>query len=260
MIETEHRDSATWLRIARPERRNAFDPSTVRALLGGIEAAEADPACRVLVVTGKGDTFCAGRDLGREVAGTPLEDVHTEEAAWSNVLDRLRRMSKPSLAVVRGHAVAGGFTLAMGCDFVIAERAARFGALEMRGGFPAAVNAGVLAHLVGPRKALEYLLSDETYPAEHLLAAGLLNAVAEDADALSGLAEAWIARLVRLDPLAVRLTKETHRAVAAMPIADALVVGRQLNALLAVSGKIDAGARRHADRSRGGTVGKHTPR
>src|SRR3546814_6271228 len=86
----------------------------------------------------------------------------------SDLFDRLHRMTKPSVAVVRGYAVAGGFTLAMGCDFVLADTTAVFGALEMRGGFPAAVNTAVLAHRVGPRRALELLLSAGTVSASAL--------------------------------------------------------------------------------------------
>ena len=71
-------------------------------------------------------------------------------------------------------AVAGGFTLSMASDFVLAERSALFGALEMKGGFPAAVNTAVLSHLVGPRQSLELLLSAGTFTAEQLENMGLV--------------------------------------------------------------------------------------
>src|SRR3546814_9719898 len=77
-------------------------------------------------------------------------------------------MTKPSVAVVRGYAVAGGLTLAMGCDFVLADETAVFGPLERRGDFPAAVNTAVLSHRVGPRQALELLLSAGPFPASAL--------------------------------------------------------------------------------------------
>src|SRR3546814_15830890 len=94
-------------------------------------------------------------------------------------------MTKPSVAVVRGYAVAGGFTLAMGCDFVLADTTAVFGALEMRGGFPAAVNTAVLAHRVGPRPAVALLLSAGPFSASALHELGLTQILAKDAPELA---------------------------------------------------------------------------
>ena len=155
----------------------------------------------------------------------------------------LRRSAKPSVAVVQGYAVAGGFTLAMGCDFVIAERSARFGALEMRGGFPAAINTAILSHLCGPRHALELLLSVDMFPADTLFRMGLINELATDGNELTEILKRRVDALVALDPIAVRLTKETGRAASAMPLAEALVMAKQLNSLLMSSGKIEAAAK-----------------
>ena len=151
-------------------------------------------------------------------------------------------MTKPSIAVVQGYAVAGGFTLAMGCDFVIADRSAQFGALEMRGGFPAAVNTAILSHLCGPRQAMELLLSADVFPAAALFRMGLINELAADFKELAEISKRKVDALVALDPIAVRLTKETARAASTMPLAEALVMAKQLNSLLMTSGKIDAAA------------------
>ncbi|MGE0202116.1 MAG: enoyl-CoA hydratase/isomerase family protein [Hyphomicrobiaceae bacterium] len=243
-IVVESRGRVTRILLDRPDRRNAMDHRMVRALVDAIAGAEADRDCGCLVIAGKSETFCSGRDLGDAREGAPLEEILAYDEDWTDVFHLLTGLSKPSLAVVRGHAVAGGFTLAMGCDFVIAEAGARFGALEMRGGFPAAVNTAVLSRLVGPRQALEYLLSADTYPAEHLRAAGLVNRVATDASELSRIEQEWSERLAALDPTAVKLTKEAHRTIASMPISEALVVGRNLNALMMSTGRISEAARR----------------
>ena len=160
--------AVTTLLINRPERRNALDHASVKALSTAIADAEAEATCRCIVLRGAGGTFSSGRDLADARHDAPLAEILAYDEDWTDVLHLLAGLSKPSVAIVEGHAVAGGFTLAMGCDFVVAERGAKFGALEMRGGFPAAVNTAVLSHLAGPRVALEYLLSADTFAAEHL--------------------------------------------------------------------------------------------
>lgn len=243
MIRIEKADACTTLRLDRPEKRNALSWEMVDALVEALRQADADADCRCVVIKGAGGTFCAGRDLGAGKGRKgDLEEVLGDDDAYQGVFETLRRLSKPSVAVVQGPAVAGGFTLAMGCDFVLAERAAKFGALEMRGGFPAAINTAILSHLVSSRQALELLLSAETFPAERLYGMGLVNRLAEDADDLARVEREFVAGLVALEPVAVRLTKETLRAATAMPLGEALVVGKQLNALLMASGRIDQAA------------------
>ncbi|MDD9877224.1 MAG: enoyl-CoA hydratase/isomerase family protein [Magnetovibrio sp.] len=246
MIKTETKNGVTTITLNRPEKRNALTGEMIDGLGAAVEAAEANADCRCLVLTGAGDHFAAGRDLGDADKHTPLADVMAYDEAYASIFQRLRRSAKPSVSVVRGYAVAGGFTLSMGCDFVLADRTAKFGALEMRGGFPAAVNSAVLSHLVGPRQALELLLSDGIFDADHLYRIGLINRLAADAGELAEMADAFTAGLVRLDPIAVSLTKETQRAAGAMPLADALVMGKQLNSLLMTSGKIDEAAEIYA--------------
>lgn len=243
MIRVEVADHVTRVILNRPDKKNALNWDMIPLLADAIRDAESDANCRCLVITGEGDTFCAGRDLGAgKGRDGELEDLLVDDDAYLAIFEALRTLSKPSVAVVRGHAVAGGFTLAMGCDFVIAERSARFGALEMRGGFPAAVNTAILSHLVGPRRALELLLSADTFSAEHLHGMGLVNRLADGPEALQEAADAMVQGLIELEPVAVRLTKETLRAVSTMPLGEALTVSKQLNTLLMASGRIDKAA------------------
>jgi len=242
MIKRSHKDHVTTLVISRPERRNALNWATIGELAEGIERAESDPDCRCLLITGDGDHFVAGRDLGEASADATLNETLANDEAYTRIFTLLRTMSKPSVSIVRGYAVAGGFTLAMGCDFVLADRSAKFGALEMRGGFPAAVNTAILNHLLGPRQALELLLSADLFDADHLYRVGLINQLYDTPEALSEGAETFVAGLAQLDPTAVKLTKETQRATAGMPISDALVMSKHLNALLMASGRINEAA------------------
>lgn len=238
MIRSEQSAGVTTLTLDRPARRNALDEAMIGALAGALEAADGNAACRCVVLKGAGGTFCSGRDLADAQGRRELDAVLAYDEAYARIFVRLAALAKPSVAVVQGHAVAGGFTLAMGCDFVLAEAGARFGALEMKRGFPAAVNCAVLAHKTLPRNALELLLSAGTHPARRLHEMGLVNRVAADAAELVRVEAEFVAGLAALDPLAVRLTKETLRAAAAMPYAEALTLGKQLNALLMASGRI----------------------
>lgn len=259
-VRTERRGGVTTLWLARPERRNALTAEMIARLGDGVAAAGADDACRCLVLRGEGEHFCAGRDLNQtagQTAGqaggdTGLEAIVADSAAYTAIYERLYRLPKPSVAVVSGYAVAGGFTLAMGCDFVLADESARFGALEMRGGFPAAVNTAILTALCGPRQALELLLSQDVVPARTLHELRLLNRLLPDAAALDAAAADFAGRLAALDPLAVRQTKEMHRAARGLPLDDALAMATQLNALLVAGGRFRQGADRLAQRKGGG--------
>lgn len=240
MIDLERAGAVITLVINRPAKRNALDHACVKALSAAIANAGADAECRCIVLRGAGGTFSSGRDLSDARRDAALAQILAYDEDWTDIFHVLCGLSKPSVAVVEGHAVAGGFTLAMSCDFVIAERGAKFGALEMRGGFPAAVNTAILTHLTGPRVALEYLLSAETFPAEHLFNNRLINCIADGPAELQRIVSEMTARLAALDPLAVKLTKEAHRMACAMPLAEAIIMGRQLNALLMSTGRITA--------------------
>ncbi len=240
MIRTERENGIVRLVIDRPERRNAFDPETARALGEAIEAAQGDPAAHVLVIKGAGDVFSTGRDLKASAAasgdGARPSDTFVEDEAWARIFHLLHRSAIPSVAIVRGYAVAGGFTLAMGCDFVLAEKGAVFGAFEMRHGFPAAVCTPILARLIGPKLGLEFALFGEPISAERLFAAGLINRLVDTADDLARIEAEFVGHLAGLDQRAVRQTRDTFRAAENMPFDNALDMGRQLNQLIGAGG------------------------
>lgn len=247
MINVVRQGAVTQIVLDRPRQRNALTVEMIASLAAAVAEADAAADCRCVVIKASGEHFCAGRDLAPGRA-RDLESVLAYDDAYARIFERLRTLNKPSVAVVRGFAAAGGFTLAMGCDLVIADESAKFGAVEMKNRFPAAVNTAVLSHLLGPRRALEFLLLGEIIPARALFELGLVNRLAPDAAELAGIEAALTAQLAALDPVAVRLTKETHRATCNMPLADALTVGKQLNALLLASGRIDEAGRAFAAR------------
>jgi enoyl-CoA hydratase/carnithine racemase len=247
VIRIEEHGSVREIILDRARQRNALNVEMIEALVAAVAAADTAADCRCVVIKSSNEHFCAGRELAPDRA-RDLDAVLAYDDAYAAIFERLRVLSKPSVAVVRGYAVAGGFTLAMGCDFVIADESAKFGAVEINNRFPAALNTALLSHLVGPRRALEFLLLGEMTGARALHAMGLVNRVAADAPALAAIETTLVAQLTALDPAAVRLTKETHRAACSMPLADALTMAKQLNALLLASGRIDEAGRAFAAR------------
>ena len=221
------------------DRKNALDSAAMAALAEALHALERDREIRALVVRGAGGSFSAGRDL-KEAANLPLEQALEQHQDWANVFRQLRRLPFPSVAAVAGFAVAGGFTLAMGCDFVIAERSARFGAMEMQNGFPAAVCTPILARLAPPRIGLEMALFGELITAERLYASGLVNQLVDGDEGLTIALTEFTDRIIALEASAVRQTLELYRAAETMPLDQSLTMGLHLNQLLDAAGSFKA--------------------
>ena len=242
MIRTEREGGIVRFVIDRPERKNAFDDAMALSLSEGISLAQRDADARVIVIKGAADVFSTGRDLKAAAAAAEArpsaaaDDGVPRHEIWAGIFHQLHRSPLPSVAIVRGYAVAGGFTLAMGCDFVLAERSAQFGAFEMRHGFPAAVCTPILARLIGARLGLEFALFGEPIPAERLYAAGLINRLASSSAELTRLETEFVGHLSRLEPRAVKATRDLFRAAENMPFDNALDAGRQLNELIELSG------------------------
>ncbi|MEU3756289.1 enoyl-CoA hydratase/isomerase family protein [Streptomyces olivoreticuli] len=166
-------DGTATVRIANPAKRNAMTTGMWRALPGLLERCAADPAVRVLVLTGEGDTFCAGADISSLTdGGEGSRDlaVAAEEA--------LAAFPKPTVAAVRGYCVGGGCQLAAACDLRFAAEGASFGVTPARLGIVyAASSTRRLVDLVGPSTAKYLLFSAELIDAERALRTGLVDEV-----------------------------------------------------------------------------------
>jgi enoyl-CoA hydratase/carnithine racemase len=236
-ILIQKQNGITQLRLNRPERRNAFNNEMVRDIHAAIVNANSDPDCRCLVIDSVGDHFCAGRDLQAFSAETPLEDMISADDLWADIFRLLDESDLPSVAVVRGYAYAGGFTLAMGCDFVLADKTAQFQVSEMRHNFPAAINTPVLSKLLGPRLTLELAILGETVPAERLYAMGLINRLVVDAESLVQEVRGFTETITSRDKIAIGQTKRLNRVTRQTSLSDALNMGSLINTQAALSGK-----------------------
>lgn len=165
----------TTVLLSRPHRRNAVDGPTADALTAAFAQFEADEEAAVAVLHGEGGVFCAGADL--KAIGTP--DSNRVEEHGSGPMGPTRmRLSKPVIAAVAGHAVAGGLELALWCDLRIAEPDAVFGVFCRRWGVPL-IDGGTqrLPRIVGLGRALDLILTGRMIDAQEALDMGLLTEV-----------------------------------------------------------------------------------
>ncbi len=165
----------TTVLLSRPERRNAVDGATAAALADAFRAFDADPEASVAVLHGEGGVFCAGADL--KVAGT--EAGNRVQADGDGPMGPTRmRLSKPVIAAIAGHAVAGGLELALWCDLRVAEPDAVLGVFCRRWGVPLIDGGTVrLPRLIGTGRALDMILTGRAVDAVEAERMGLVNRV-----------------------------------------------------------------------------------
>jgi len=183
-VSLERRGRVAVVTLKRPERKNAVDLPTARALYDVFKQFDADAALDVAVFTGAGETFCAGADLKAVAQGErrPVE----KDGDFGPMGPTRLRLSKPVIAAIEGHAVAGGLELALWCDLRIAGRSAIFGVFNRRFGVPL-IDLGTvrLPRLIGHGRALDLVLTGRPVAADEALAIGLVNRVVEDGGALA---------------------------------------------------------------------------
>ncbi|MFE0252679.1 crotonase/enoyl-CoA hydratase family protein [Streptomyces sp. NPDC059010] len=174
-VRVERQGHVTTVVLSRPEVRNAVDGPTAAELAAAFREFEADAEARVAVLWGEGGTFCAGADL--KGLGTERGNRVAEEGDGPMGPTRLR-LSKPVIAAVAGHAVAGGLELALWCDLRVAEEDAVFGVFCRRWGVPLIDGGTVrLPRLIGTSRALDLILTGRPVPASEAHAIGLANRV-----------------------------------------------------------------------------------
>ena len=204
--------------IDRPEVRNAFRPQTIVEISRALEDAREDTEIGAIVLAGAGDlAFCSGGDQRvRGDSGYLAEDAAGKAGIGRfHVTDlhvQIRRLPKPVVAMVAGYAIGGGHVLHLVCDLTIAAENAIFGQVGPKvGSFDGGYGAGLLADLVGPKKAKEIWFLCRQYSAQQALAMGLVNTVVPLAD-LEAETIQWCREMLALSPFALRLLKASFNA------------------------------------------------
>ena len=212
-IRYETSDGIAKITICRPEVRNAFRPQTLFELQDAFERARNDRDIGVIVFTGEGpDAFCSGGD--QRIRGDDGY-VGDDGIGRLNVLDLqvlIRRVPKPIIAMVAGYAIGGGHVLHVVCDLTIAADNARFGQTGPKvGSFDGGYGSGLLARMVGQKKAREIWYLCEQYDAQAAADMGLVNKVVPLAD-LEIETVAWARKMLEHSPLALRMLKASMNA------------------------------------------------
>jgi enoyl-CoA hydratase len=198
-------DGVALVVIDRPKVLNALDFGLIAALTDALEALDADPRCRAIVLTGAGDrAFAAGADIGELAAQTPTTlTVDDHFHRW----ERIKRIRKPIVAAVRGFALGGGCELAMTCDMIVAGEDAQFGQPEIKlGVMPGAGGTQRLTRAIGKAKAMEMVLTGRTMSAREAEAHGLVTTVVP-AEATVPAALDLARRVAAMPPVAVLAAK-----------------------------------------------------
>jgi len=205
-------DGVKTIMLNRPERRNAMTPEMQDELIAAFEKAAAGH-CRVVVLTGAGEAFCAGLDLQHlQAIADKSQSEHVADAERVARLFRtLYELPKPTIAVVHGAAIAGGTGLATICDFTLAAHGVKFGFTEVKIGFVPALVSAFLALQIGDKRSRDLLLTGRLFTAEEAERLGLVNQVLPGEE-LAGRASALANCLKTNSPQSMAATKRLMAA------------------------------------------------
>ncbi|MEU5429907.1 crotonase/enoyl-CoA hydratase family protein [Streptomyces olivoreticuli] len=251
-VRTERSGPVTTVVLARPAARNAVDGPTAALLADAFREFEADDAARVAVLWGEGGTFCAGADL--KAFGTERGNRVAPGGDGPMGPTRLR-LSKPVIAAVSGHAVAGGLELALWCDLRVAEEDAVFGVFCRRWGVPLIDGGTVrLPRLIGASRAMDLVLTGRPVPAAEAYAMGLANRLVPSGGARAA-AEELAAEIARFPQSCLRGDRASLLDQEGVPeetaMAAELAYGQaSLGEAAQGAARFAAGAGRHGDFSR----------
>lgn len=220
-IKVELRDAICVITLNVPERKNPIGPAMVNELLWALSDARDSDAVRVIVLTGAGDSFCAGADLKQIAGGDADTGVLELKGDFKDLLLRFASLGKPTIARVRGVAYGGGLGLMASCDFAIASDTAVLGTPEIKRGFFPLMIMAILSRVV-PRRALMrmMLLGEKLSPAD-AMAMGLLSEVVPD-DRLDEAVYALANKLAALSPTALRIGLAAFHRQGDQTMAEAL--------------------------------------
>jgi trans-feruloyl-CoA hydratase/vanillin synthase len=216
----EKSDGVAILTFNRPDKKNAMNPQLHEDMTAALEELRYDDAARVLILTGAGDTFCAGMDL-KEV----FYELRDQPARYDRVLRlatewrgrTLRHYPKPTIAMVNGYCFGGAFSIVEGCDLAVAAEEATFGLSEINfKGFPGGSVSKSLANLFRPRDALFYGLTGRRFDGRTAASIGFVN-LAFPAAQLRAETLKLAREIAAKDPAALRATKEAYRFSLEMP-------------------------------------------
>ncbi len=226
-IRVERRDGLVTVTLDRPEKKNALDAAMWVALDRVFSEVAADPDDRALILTGAGGNFSAGADLsgnksGQGLTGGPVQPIVQEMRLLGDIILRLSRIAKPTLAKIDGVCVGVALGLALACDLLLASDRARFSEIFAKRGLALdGGNSWLLPRRIGLHRAKELTFFADMLDAKEAESIGLVNKVVP-AGELDGVAEEWGRRLASGPTLALGLSKRLLDASSSVTLAQAL--------------------------------------
>ena len=229
-IQLDHSGEIATLTLNRPEKRNALSPEMIDEIVSALEQLESD-ASRVLILTGAGESFCSGMDIGglRSLTGQSAEESLKDSRHVAGLFRRLYNFPKPVIAAVRGAAVAGGCGVATLADFTLTEPEAKFGYPEGRIGFIPALVSVFLVRQIGEKRARALLLSGRLIGAEEALRLGLVSEIVPQEQLLDRAAK-LASQLLALSPTSAAYTKQLLHDFSAVDLDRQIELAIEANA------------------------------
>ncbi|HBX56666.1 crotonase/enoyl-CoA hydratase family protein [Pseudomonas sp. UBA2684] len=244
-VIVEKNGAVTTLMIDRVSVRNAVDRPTAEALAAALRAFEADEQAQVAVLTGAGGTFCAGADLGAMAAGDARRNRLEVDGDGPMGPSRLH-LSKPLIAAIEGHAVAGGLELALLADLRVMADNAVLGVFCRRFGVPLIDGGTVrLPRIIGQGRALDLILTGRAVLAEEALSMGLVNRVVPAGSALAA-AQQLARAIAAFPPRCMLADRASTYAQWNLPLTEAIANEFRGGMAVIDSGESQAGAKRFA--------------
>ncbi|MBL0014935.1 MAG: enoyl-CoA hydratase/isomerase family protein [Bacteroidetes bacterium] len=225
-------DRVAWITIDRPDKRNALNFTMVSELLEAFKTAELDAEVKVCVLRANGKAFCAGADLDylKRLQAYDFDQNLQDSSHLKSLFEWIYKMGKPVIAMIQGHAIAGGAGLATVCDFAFSVPEAQFGYTEVRIGFIPAIVMVFLIRKIGETRAKELLLSGDIVDAATAEKYNMINKVVPAAE-IEAHVTAFAARLCSQNSgQSMAITKKMIGDVQHFPISEALTFAARMNA------------------------------
>ncbi|HEX4073700.1 MAG TPA: enoyl-CoA hydratase-related protein [Planctomycetaceae bacterium] len=233
LVKVEISEGLFRITLDRPAKRNALSHALVSQLTAAVARAAGDASTRLVVVSANGPAFCAGMDLdemqGRADAPNADDEWDKDAADYRDLLVAILKLDVPTLAVVQGPAIAGGFGLVLACDLVLASSAARFALPEPKRGISPAVVSPLLIYRIGVGPATPLLLAGQVLTAEAAFRVGLCHMVSPP-EKLDASREEFATPILAGAPQALAMTKRLVRSFALATLLEQLEAGRKVSA------------------------------
>jgi trans-feruloyl-CoA hydratase/vanillin synthase len=218
-VKIEKENGITWVILNRPEKRNAMNPQLHLDMLDAVIDLETDNETKVMVLTGAGNSWCAGMDLRgffRDLDDKPAEQRRVSWASQEWRWRRLYTFPKPTIAMVNGYCFGGAFTPLIACDFAIAAEEAIFGLSEINWGvFPGGLVSRVLAEAMTYRDAIYYIMTGDSFNGKQAAAMRLVT-FAVPQEKLRDETVKLASKLMEKNPSVLRTAKEVYKTCKTM--------------------------------------------